>query len=211
MKIDDYAKLIFKQQPILVLKDSKYEDKMNDLVEGIMSRDQSRHGRSYEEVFAACKKAVPEIALTLMNNDFILNPLKHDKTNPHSYAYDCIYTPTNETFEVKTWNADQPNGKLADWFSYPEHAMNTFRKNLSIIDYILGAKTVEQADHFLVYFLMIADAKSFFKYTKKSMYKPDDLLYYHNNAMRDGMCLRNMQVNYDGAKYVRTSFGASAA
>lgn len=211
MNIRELSKLIFTDKPIIVPKDRIYEAKMTEMTDGIFGNEKARDGRTYEQVYASVKKSVAEIALWLHNPDFIMNPKKHDKTNRHTYAYDNIYKPLGYKIEIKRWPDDQPTGDLAEWFSYPTKGLSTFRDNLHLIDYLVGAKTIEFQDHFEVYFLMIADAKTFFSYTKKGMYNDKDTVYYHKDAMRDGLCVKNTQVKYHGAKYVRTPFSASAA
>lgn len=216
MNARDLAKLIFTDEPIIVPKNKAYMNKMKKLVLGIYSNEETRNDRTIRQIWRDSRKSAPaEIAMCILNKDFIMNPLNHDKTNPHSFAYDNIYLPTKQTIEVKSHPEDNAEMTIAEWFSYAIKALKTFRKHQKLVNFVVSAKVVSRTDHFEVYFVAIMDAKSFFHYAKNSNYNNVDLVYYHHNAIRDGACVKNTRIKYRGdpkyARSKRASFRTRAA
>jgi hypothetical protein len=196
MNIDDYAKLIFSKESFILEKTRELDDYLTDISNNIFNNPKQRKNRSFEHVYTSVKKMVVEHALVQKNIGFVHNPLPWDYKVPHSHAYDLIHENGCKTFELKRWPPNKPDGSTAEWFSYPYDAIGNFRKHLDIIGYLVGAKMVEHKDCYEVGYHMIADAKTFFSYTKRGMYEPTDLVYYHRDAIKDGNCITNHNVKY---------------
>lgn len=196
MNITDYAEQIFASKPIILNKTQDLHDRIHQISESMFNNDRQSHGRTFEQILSANKQSVAEFALEQHCPSLVMNQRPWSKTDPLSYAYDNVDLRNNKTFEIKRWPKNQPNGKMADWFSYPEDALGTLHRNISLVDYVLSGKIIEHPEYYEVGFHMIADGPSFFKYMKRSMYKSTEMVYYHTNAMRDGNCIRNMNVTY---------------
>ena len=196
MNIGEYAKEIFSEHSHIVPKSEHLDRRIRDITQRMCSNPIQRRDRTFEQIYEANECSVAEVALYRYNQDYILNPRPWSKADPRSYAYDNINIVTTDTFEIKRWPEDKPNGQTADWFSYPDDSLNTFRKNVALVDYVLGAKVIRHDSCYEVGFHMIADAASFCEYLKQSMYKKWQVVYYHEKAIRDGKCIRNMNVKY---------------
>lgn len=196
MSIQNYAKLIFTDESIIVDKTKELDDRLISISKNIFENSIQRQGRSFNQVYEAQKKTVIEDALVKLEVGFIHNPLEWNYKVPHSHSYDIVHSDHCKTFEIKRWPQDQPNGNLAKWFSYPRNAFKNFIKHNDIIDYIISGKMIEHEHSYEIGFHMIADAKTFMNYVKESIYKKDQLVYYHSNAINDGMCIMNYNVKY---------------
>jgi hypothetical protein len=197
--MNEFADLMFRDRSFIIPKTPDLMNRIETMAREIHEKPVQNRGRTLKEVTENTKCVVIENAMTAIitrnsnSSDFELNPLKHDKTNPHSYAYDVIHKPSKKTFELKRWPDDQPDGSTATWFSYPRKSLETFQKNIGIIDYLVGAKLIEYEDEFEVGFHMIADAKTFMDNIFTSKYNPEWQIVYDHNK---GKCLVNRNVKY---------------
>jgi len=207
MNSNDLGRLILTKESTILEKTPELMEYLEDTAKTLYDREASRKGRSYEEVYNSTKKMALEYALVKKNPNFEINSLPHDPSNPHSYAYDVIHTPTGKTIEVKRWK----NHDLQKWLVYPVDALNTFLKNTNIIDFLVAARMKEYEQHFEVGFHMVADAKSFKRYIKLSMYNVNDYCYYHYNAIRDGNCAYQQTVNYKESGYGGKDVGSGSS
>lgn len=196
MNISDYAKEIFSEHSHIVPKSEALDRRLLEITRNMYDNPKQRRDRSFDEIYEANECSVAEIALYRFNQNYLLNPRPWSVRDPRSYAYDNINILTTDTFEIKRWPEDQPNGQLASWFSYPGDSLNTLRNNISLVDYVVGAKVIRHKDFYEVGFHMIADGQSFFEYLKQSMYKKWQMVYHHERAIQDGKCIRNMNVKY---------------
>jgi hypothetical protein len=190
MTINDFAKEIPLGKWIYLEKTEETENFIKKKTDDIFNNPVTRHGREYEEVYNSTKKMLIEYALAKYDANFILNTKEHNKFDPDTYAYDLTHAPSGITIEIKRFG-ESDNFK---WFSYPKKALNTFLKNLDIIDVLICGKLKENKanNSYEVKFMLVADAKSFKKYMKTSVYKSEDIIYSHYNAAKNGDCVFNI-------------------
>lgn len=169
-------------ESVFVPKTPFVESTILSLAEGVYNSPVNTRQRTMDEVIRDSKNIVIEFAMIEVDPNLIRNPLKFDFKNPHSHAYDVLDIQTKATFEVKRWR------KNTVWFSYPERALSNLLKHIDLVDYVVSGEFVEHNDSYEVKFKMIADAKSFERYCKKSMYNTKDLYYNHHHAVKAGVC-----------------------
>ena len=198
--IKELADTIFTKESIILPKTPELIKRITTVSMNIHANPEQRKGRTLEQVFKDTKNIAIEDALVYAYPDiFMLNPLEHDKKNPESFAYDLIHKPTGKKIETKRWTQDQPGGGIAVWFSYLREAFKTLFKHIDLVDAIACARIIDHGSHFEVNYLLVADARTFMRYLKPSKYKKDKedkLVYYHTNAVRNGHCLINEEIQF---------------
>jgi len=184
-----YAGIILAAEPVKVKRTEELNKKFNDIANEIYRcpiRNSSK--RNFKTVHESVEKMVVEHALAQLTG-IPLNPLEFDKTNRHSYAYDLI-DENNCTFECKRW--------AEKWFSFNYKDINTFMKNVDIVDYFVSGKVFRTTSFYTVAFHLVADAKTFEKYVRPSNYT-NKSYYDHHNAVKTGDAFYRDHVYFDGA------------
>jgi hypothetical protein len=177
--IQEYSDIVRSADPIRVERTPVLNEKFRSIALDIYRCPvRNRNHRNFSVVEQCVEKMVLEHALS-QKFGFTMNPLDFDHTNRQSYAYDLIdesveYRPT---FECKRF--------AETWFSFFEDDVKTFRKNIDIVDFLLSGKVYRTEEAYFVYFNLLADAKTFEKYVRRSQYT-SKLYYDHNAAMRNG-------------------------
>lgn len=177
--LKDYAKMILSPKPEIIYKTEELKDYITEVATDIYNDPvRNRSKRRYPTVYDNTLSMISEFALQQRTNDLLIrNPLEWSYKIRESYAYDLIDTENGKTFECKQW--------AQNWYSYTHSAVETFKKNLDLVDYLICTKQVDMDTYYEVYFYMIANAKTFNLYEAHSGHKNEygvDKFYYNHRA-----------------------------
>jgi len=210
--LKELASIILIKDTIIVEKTDELMDRILKMSIAIYCNPEQRKGRTAEQVYNSTQRIAIEHALVMIDPErFMLNPLEHDKTNRHSYAFDAIDKQSGCTLETKRYTSDKPDGTRATWLTYPRESFRTLHKNKDIVDFLIAGKMVCHPKFFEVGFHLIADVNSLKRYLRESNYRnkkyPHVIMDYYNHfhAHENGHC----EYNYNQVKYRnRTSWNS---
>jgi hypothetical protein len=182
--------ILLKNEPWVKVYIHEMMDKYHDEDVRLHMRGEKDKIRTEEELYRDAQKGVLEFALGLFPN-FVRGPLEHDKTNPETYAYDCInyQDPTNlVTFEVKRLNGT--------YFNYPRNLVAKMEKRIPYMDYLVAGEFIRvngANEDYLCTFHFICIGDTFMKYMINSHKNPYGMYYAHkpehSDAQMTGQCI----------------------
>lgn len=172
-----YADIILGDK--VVLEKSMLDPILEDISKDIHACPVRSRGRPYNKIRKSVDKMALEYALDKLG--FPLNSIPFDKTNRESYCYDNILN--GDTFECKNFHKA--------WYSYDSDHVATMKKNLDRIKYFVSGRVDITEDQYIVEFMLIANANTFFKYQCRSNFPNAQFPFYYNHysAVRDGQAI----------------------
>jgi hypothetical protein len=198
MFIHDYAKLLMPKNSFILEKTPELRDFIAHKAHEIFHNKKPGDKRTVTQVFWDTENSAPEFIMHQINPNFVKNPWNENfnSRDPKTFAWDVNYG--DDTFELKRW----PDDDRTSWFSYSKEHLGTMLKYINLIDYVVCPRTIKHDDVYEVYFPLIAKAKSFSRYLKRSnyqhkVYTDQEIVYYnHFFAERDGDCIFDLNIKH---------------